>query len=124
MEVEKEGSIAFPNMSICTHRTLQGRLFFSTGVYRKGTHTNRYIDSFLNHYYLQKMNTIFTLMYTAYRYCDDNHFRQEQRHIHEVLLHSGHHKTEIAEGWRRVIYMAADRDLPEKANSTEQQECF
>ena len=63
---------------------------FITSVYRKSTHTGRYLHFSSNHLFTQRMAGVATLKYRAEYYCSSpDLLRAELSHLHEDFLKNG-----------------------------------
>lgn len=81
MEVEKNREIAF--LDIIIKRTLEGGI--ETRVFRKETHTDRYLNFKSFHHKSQKISVIDSLVYRAFKISSPIHLQNELDHITEVL---------------------------------------
>ncbi|XP_046971608.1 uncharacterized protein LOC124538562 [Vanessa cardui] len=85
-EMEKNRSIAFLDVKIGV-RT-DGSL--SHTVYRKATHTDRYLHA-TSHHHPRHLNAVVTsLTNRAYDLCDKDHIQSELAHVKEVLQRNGY----------------------------------
>ena len=96
MERESNGSLAFLD-TLATHHS-DGSL--STSVYRKKTHTDRYLDFTSHHPLTNKVAVARTLMTRVDRICtyvpDKD---KEKRHIAKALKNNGHPSQHVNESW-------------------------
>ena len=96
MERESNGSLAFLD-TLATHHS-DGSL--STSVYRKKTHTDRYLDFTSHHPLTNKVAVARTLMTRVDRICtyvpDKD---KEKRHIAKALKNNGHSSQHVNESW-------------------------
>ena len=76
MEKESEGKISFLDVQITTK---EGKL--STGVYRKNTHTDRYINYSSHHHPRIKTGVIACLKNRAEKVCDQQCVKSEISHL-------------------------------------------
>ena len=91
MEMEENGKLPFldvllikkPNDSI------------GHTVYRKPTHTNRYLHADSHHFPGQKKGVLNTLITRSRRLADKEHIAEELRLLREVFLNNGFNKREI-----------------------------
>ena len=65
----------------------------TTTVYRKKTHTDRYIHFTSNHHPSTKLGVINCLKTRAERICDKQHIRKEIQHIKEVFMKNGYPRS-------------------------------
>uniref|UniRef100_A0A6P7FX31 Uncharacterized protein LOC114331948 n=1 Tax=Diabrotica virgifera virgifera TaxID=50390 RepID=A0A6P7FX31_DIAVI len=91
MEVESEESLPFLDVLI----QKQPPHSFSYSVYRKPTHTNRYLNTQSHHHPAQLSSVVNTLVSRSIRLSDDNHRPSETNSIRQTLLQNGYHKTQI-----------------------------
>nr|XP_023027018.1 uncharacterized protein LOC111515018 [Leptinotarsa decemlineata] len=81
-------------------------------VYRKKTHTNRYLHNGSNHDPKQKRTVINTLLNRSLRICEERYVDDEIKHITNVLQ---------TNGYNRKYIIRATRPKEEKRNSSEDQ---
>lgn len=81
MEVEKDNKLPFLDTLIT--RSTDGKL--NHQVYRKPTHTDRYLHASSHHHPAQKRAVIKTLINRAQRISDITHIEQEKTHLLDVL---------------------------------------
>ncbi|KAJ4448198.1 hypothetical protein ANN_10212 [Periplaneta americana] len=91
METEKDGQLPF--LDVLVYRQENGALGHK--VYRKPTHTDRYLHKDSNHHPRQKRAMIKTLFDRAIRVSDPQHLDQEIDHLHSALTANGYAKTEL-----------------------------
>ena len=91
MEQERNGSISFLDVEVS--RQEDGTL--SRSVYRKPTHTDRYLHSTSFHHPKIKSSVNRTLIRRAYNICDSEHLPQELHHITTAMQHNGYNPTRI-----------------------------
>ena len=64
---------------------------FTTTVYRKETHSDRYLHFSSNHPLQHKLSGLTTLMFRAYRYCsNDELLRAELDHLRKTFIDNGY----------------------------------
>ncbi|XP_053989899.1 uncharacterized protein LOC128882340, partial [Hylaeus volcanicus] len=90
MEIEKDGILPFLDVKI---EKANGRLEHT--VYRKPTHTDRYLNAASHHHPAQKNTLIRTLMNRALRIAEPKHFKKEERHLKTALRKNGYGDNEI-----------------------------
>ncbi|XP_055858904.1 uncharacterized protein LOC129921196 [Episyrphus balteatus] len=90
MEKEKEGSIAFLDVKVM--RNQNGSLGHT--VYRKSTHTNRYLHADSHHHPANLRSVVSTLFQRAQRICDSDHLSTELLLLDEVLEANGYSKKQ------------------------------
>ncbi|XP_060520792.1 uncharacterized protein LOC132698616 [Cylas formicarius] len=91
METEKDGRLAFLDVQV--ERRPNGKLGHK--VYRKPTHTERYLNKLSNHHPRQKMGVIKTLMTRANRISEPKYLREEINHLTNSLKNNGYTTSEI-----------------------------
>ncbi|XP_055842472.1 uncharacterized protein LOC129909411 [Episyrphus balteatus] len=90
MEKEKEGSIAFLDVKVM--RNQNGSLGHT--VYRKSTHTNRYLHADSHHHPANLSSVVSTLFQRAHRICDSDHLSTELLLLDKVLEANGYSKKQ------------------------------
>jgi hypothetical protein len=86
-EVEKDHSISF--LDVFVTRDSDGN--FITSVYRKPTHSDRYLHYSSNHPIQQKVSAIHTLKYRALAYCSEkSDLEKELSHLQQTFLMNGY----------------------------------
>ncbi|KAJ8947675.1 hypothetical protein NQ318_009559 [Aromia moschata] len=85
METEKDGVLPFSDVLV--KRTNNNKL--AHGVYRKKTHTDRYLNAASHHHPQQKRSLIKTLDHRAETICDDKSRPEELQQIKEALTKNG-----------------------------------
>ena len=86
MEVEEDGRIPFLDVGIS--RNPDGSLHHN--VYRKPTHTDRYLNQRSFHHPSIKSSVNRTLVQRAYALCDPDSLPKEQQHIKTTLQRNGY----------------------------------
>ena len=97
VEMESEGTLPFLDTKIAHHP--DGSL--STTVFRKTTHTDKYLDFKSHHPLAHKMAVAHTLFDRAEKICTD--FRdseKEKEHVTEVLQNNGYPRRLVVKNWR------------------------
>ena len=86
-EVEENGIIHF--LDVLVKRECDGS--FTTTVYRKETHSDRYLHFSSNHPLQHKLSGLTTLMFRAYQYCsNDELLRAELDHLRKTFIDNGY----------------------------------
>jgi hypothetical protein len=86
-EVEKDGIISF--LDVLVNRNEQGD--FSTTVFRKATHSDRYLHFTSNHPMQHKLSAIMTLRFRALAYCSsESLLLAELQHIEKTFIANGY----------------------------------
>ena len=86
MEMEEEGKLAF--LDVLLTKKVDGSLGYQ--VYRKKTHTDRYLHADSHHHPAQKAGVIQTLAYRSKRILDTDHLEQEFEHLERVFMKNGY----------------------------------
>lgn len=107
MEVEENGSIPFLDVHVT--RKPDGSL--GHAVYRKKTHTDRYLNANSHHHPMQKATVLKTLTTRAVRISDAEHLQQEKTHLLMSLLQNGYTATEIHRAIRNAEQPKAKEEL-------------
>ena len=84
METERNGSISFLDVTVT--RKQDGTL--TRSIYRKPTHTDRYLHGNSFHHPKIKVSVNRTLVCRAYSICDVEHLDQELHHITTAQQHN------------------------------------
>ena len=103
MEKERDGQLPFLDILV----TREGEKLGHT-VYRKPTHTDRYLNKDSNHHPCQKRGIIKTLTERARVICQPEHLGEEIKHLEEAFLKNGYSRKEI----RRAIKPSKGRKVP------------
>ncbi|KAJ8919385.1 hypothetical protein NQ315_016478 [Exocentrus adspersus] len=91
MEVEENGKLPF--LDVLVSRKADGTLGHT--VYRKPTHTDRYMNKDSNHHPKQKRGIIKTLVERARRICDPDDIEKELKRLKEASAANGYSSQEI-----------------------------
>ena len=91
MEQEKNGSISFLDVEV-TRREDGG---LARRVYRKPTHTDRYLNNASFHHPKIKSSVNRALVRRAYNICDQDHLHKELHHISTALQRNGYQPKQI-----------------------------
>ncbi|XP_054709749.1 uncharacterized protein LOC129219384 [Uloborus diversus] len=105
--MEKESNNQLPFLDVLVTKKEDGTLGHQ--VYRKPTHTDRYLHKNSNHHQRQKMAVINTLMHLAERICETTHLKKELKHLELAFQANGFTRGEI----RRALH-------PKRAQNNEQ----
>lgn len=81
METEENNEIPF--LDILIKRTEEGNI--ETKIFRKKTHTDRYLNFNSFHHKSQKISVIDSLVHRAFQICSPIHLTEELNHIKKVL---------------------------------------
>jgi hypothetical protein len=93
VEEEENGSISF--LDVLLTRKDNGKL--SKKVYRKPTHTDKYLNFQSYHHLSQKISVIDSLVYRAIRICDDEFLQEELNHIKTCLMKNNYPPLKVEE---------------------------
>ena len=91
MEVEEEGKIPF--LDVLLSKQGNGKLGYQ--VYRKKTHTYKYLHAESHHHPAQKIGIIHTLAVRATRISDTSHLGTEMEHLRKVFKENGYQDEHI-----------------------------
>ncbi|XP_018401736.1 PREDICTED: uncharacterized protein LOC108778909 [Cyphomyrmex costatus] len=91
MEIEENGKLPFLNVLVTkkTDNTLGHQ------VYRKPTHTDRYLHAESHHHPAQKQSAIHSLVYRAFSISDKEHLKTELNYLKETLQRNGYNKEDV-----------------------------
>ncbi|GJQ65329.1 hypothetical protein Trydic_g7445 [Trypoxylus dichotomus] len=96
MELEKDGQLPF--LGVLVNRNRDGAL--GHRVYRKPTHTDRYLHYNSNHHPKQKRAVIKMLVDRAARICEHQHIEQELQHLNQALQANGYENPQVKRAMR------------------------
>jgi hypothetical protein len=102
MEIEDNNNIPF--LDILISKKNDGSL--SHQVYRKKTHTDRYLHVESHHHPAQKLGVINTLVTCAIRVSDNDHVEQELNHLVDVFKNNGYKEHQF----KKVVLRARSRN--------------
>ena len=108
METETNREIAF--LDVLVKRKPNGTLGHK--VYRKPTHTDRYLNARSNHHPRQKQGVIKTLTERAKRICEPKHLQAELRHLEKALQKNGYALSEIKRATHPRKITSVEKDTP------------
>ena len=84
---------------------------FTTSVYRKATHTDRYLHFRSNHLTKDKLSGINTLRYRAEHYCSNKELlRAELKHLEQVFIENDFPEILV----RKCLYSKKKKKKPEE----------
>ncbi|ERL94967.1 hypothetical protein D910_12239 [Dendroctonus ponderosae] len=109
IKVEKDGRPPF--LDVLLTRKTNGKLDLT--VYRKPTHTDRYLHSGSNHHPSQKKGVIRTLTERARRICEPSELERELKHQERAFGWNGYSKNEF----NRAIRPRNSGGCPEKTDT-------
>ena len=91
MEKEKDGTLPF--LDVLVIKEEDGSLGHT--VYRKNTHTNRYLHADSNHHPAVKKGILNSLVTRAKKICDTEHHAQEKRILQSIFRENGYNSKFI-----------------------------
>ena len=95
-EKEKEGQLPF--LDVCVQR--RGNTI-STSVYRKATHTDRYINFSSHHHPRIKTGVVHCLKQRADKVCDEGTISQERKHLQNTFEANGYPRRLVQQALRK-----------------------
>ena len=91
METEDDGKIPFLDVLITRYGN---RL--STSVYRKPTHTDRYLPSHSHHHPRMLTGVMQCMRHGAHQICDDSNKQAELHYLEEVFIANGYPESTVS----------------------------
>ncbi|XP_071440278.1 uncharacterized protein [Hetaerina americana] len=91
MELEKNKQIPF--LDVLVKRKEDGGL--GHAVYRKATHTDRYLNSLSHHHPAQKASLVATIVHRAYELSEAESLSAEKKHIMTALQKNGYKRSVV-----------------------------
>ncbi|XP_072019689.1 uncharacterized protein [Amphiura filiformis] len=85
MEIEEAGGIPFLDVKVQRSDTS-----LSFAIYRKPTHTDQYLHFTSSHHMSAKNSVVNTLVHRALTLCDEEHQKDELKHIEKALNKNGY----------------------------------
>jgi len=64
-------------------------------MYKKPTHTNKYLHAESHHHLAKKQSAINSLVHRAFTTCDREHLQTKLNHLKQALQKNGHDKKHI-----------------------------
>jgi len=87
---------------------------FTTEVYRKKTHSNRYLNFGSNHPLEHKLSGMKTLVHRATIYCSNGQlFRQELKHLRDTFLENGYDPKVVKKVLRSKVDVSQRQEMIE-----------
>ena len=111
MEVEEDNQILFLDVLI----TKRNGRALGHQVYRKKTHTDRYLHADSHHLLTQKIGVLNTLVTRAIRISYEDHLYHEINHLSNVFQMNGYNKNQIT----KVIQKARNKSQKKNKNIEE-----
>lgn len=99
MEIEQE--CALPFLDVLVTRKPDGRLGHS--VYRKPTHTDRYLNAASHHHPAQKFSVINSLVHRAVKVSEPDHLPAELNHVRRTLSDNGFRHKDVEKVIKRHL---------------------
>jgi hypothetical protein len=91
MEVEEKRRLPF--LDVLVEHSADNKLTHT--VYRKATHTDRYLHAESHHHPGQKKGVLYTLAHRSKTICDPAHLNNELDHLHKALGYNGYSYREV-----------------------------
>jgi hypothetical protein len=91
--IEIENNNQLPFLDVLVKKKKDGT--FGHSVYRKPTHTDRYLDNASHHHPIQKTSMLKTLFYRAYRISDDESLAKEKCYLTRALKQNGYRERAL-----------------------------
>nr|XP_022920587.1 uncharacterized protein LOC111429032 [Onthophagus taurus] len=107
--METETAKQLPFLDVLVTRKTDGGM--ELGVYRKRTHTNRYLQTSSDLHLQQKRSVIQALFQRAERICDKENLRKEKRFLEDVLQKNGYTMRDIRQ---KDPTICSRRELPRR----------
>jgi hypothetical protein len=96
--MEREQQNQLPFLDVLLRKKQDGRLAHT--VYRKPTHTNRYVNEDSHHHPAQLHSVINTLVTRSLKLADQNHQLEEKKNIRRILIENGYHPKSVDKALR------------------------
>ena len=110
--IEKEENKCLSFLNVLTTKKQDGSLAHE--VYRKKTHTDRYLHAESHHNLAQKIGIIKTLATRALRICNKDHLAGKIEHLKKAFLSNGYNGKQINETFKKA--RRAKMDIQRKDN--------
>ncbi|XP_018349960.1 PREDICTED: uncharacterized protein LOC108753114 [Trachymyrmex septentrionalis] len=110
IDIEENGKLPF--LDVLVSKKADGTLGYQ--VYRKPTHTDRYLYAESHHHPSQKQSAINSLVHRAFTISDKEHLQTELNHLKLALQKNGHDKKDII----KTINKHADKTTSLTHNQT------
>ena len=111
MEFEENGHIPFLDVKVQRSDT---SLSFS--IYRKPTHTDQYLHFTSGHHISAKNSVVNTLVYRALTLCDEEHRKDELKHIEKALANNGYPPSMVRKAVTKQSRNREDDEVVEDAH--------
>jgi hypothetical protein len=112
---EKETNNSIPFLDLLIIRDDVGRLKFS--IYKKETHTDRYIDSSSYHPVSHKIGTALSLIDRANNYCSNEYVKEELDNVNNSLKINGYSNTFINRCLQKRLHPSTHIEQNENLNN-------
>ena len=99
MEEENNSLLNYLDLNLA--RKPDGTISFT--IFRKPTHTEKYLDYDSNHPIEHKSSVVRTLLHRAFTLCDIEHRQQEVNHISDALQNNGYPKSLIKKHEQKLV---------------------
>ncbi|XP_046400874.1 uncharacterized protein LOC124167119 [Ischnura elegans] len=91
MQMEKDRRIPF--LDVMVNKRIDGSLGHE--IYRKPTHTDRYLNAYSHHHPPQKASLVAALLHSAYKLSDAESLVKEKEHLMTTLKRNGYNREMI-----------------------------
>ncbi|XP_046397729.1 uncharacterized protein LOC124164448 [Ischnura elegans] len=118
MEMEKDRRIPFLDMMV--NKRIDGSLGHE--IYRKPTHTDRYLNAYSHHHPSQKASLVATLLHRAYKLSDAESLAKEKEHLMTTLKRNGYNGEMILK--RTAQVEKRNRTLDKEKQPNEKPETY
>ena len=108
MELEEAGCIPFLDVKVQRSDT---SLNFS--IYRKPTHTDKYLHFTSGHHMSAKNSVVNTLVYRALTLCDEEHRNDEIKHIEKALKNNGYPSHLVQKAVKKQMRKQSEEEVVE-----------
>src|SRR5690606_10881641 len=107
METEKDNKLAF--LDVLVVRSKEGTI--KTEVFRKETHTDRYLNANSHHDPIQKLGVLRTLAHRARNICSEDRVEKELQHLKQAFKNNGYTDRQITSALRQRPAQARRTDI-------------
>ena len=98
MQIQDNNCLSF--LDVLIMKKLYGSLAHQ--VYRKKTHTDKYLHAESHHHPSQKIGILHTLAKRVVRVSDEDHLNEELQHLSKILQENGYTKKDINRAFKKV----------------------
>ena len=118
--MEKEKDQRIPFLDVMVNKRIDGSLGHE--VYRKPTHTDRYLNAYSHHHPSQKASLMATLLHCAYKLSDAESLAKEKEHLMTTLKRNGYNREMILK--RTAQVEKRNRTLDKEKQPNEKPETY